>query len=151
MNDDLTLGEFGTGTLHKFKKMLLMGVDALVLEEAEEMKLRIVLLPVLDEITPLLVLKEIAGGEPVVNALQFLNDDAPGTHIKVPDFGRTLVAVGKTYSLAAAVEKTMGITGTDLIDNGRFGAIDAIAVLALVNTPAVTDDEYYRSHFYLSP
>jgi len=131
--------------------MLLMGVDALVLKEAEEMELGIILLPVLDEITPLLVLKEIAGGEPVVDALQFLNDDAPGAHIEVADFRRTLVTVGKTYSLAAAVEKTMGIAGADLIDNGRFGAINAIAVLALVNTPTVTDDEYYRSHFYLSP
>jgi hypothetical protein len=127
--------------------MLLMSVDALVLKKAEEMELGIVLLPVLDEITPLLVLKEIAGCEPVVDALQFLNDDAPGAHVEMAHFGRTLVAVGKTDRLAAAVEKTMGITGADLIDNGRFGAIDAIAVLALVNTPAVTDDEYYRSHF----
>ena len=87
MNDDSALGEFGAGALHEFEKMLLMGVNALVLKKTEEMELGIVLLPVLDEITPLLVLKEIAGCETVVNALQFLNDDAPGAHVEVTHFG----------------------------------------------------------------
>jgi hypothetical protein len=59
MNDDLPLGEFGAGALHKLKKMLLMSVDTLVLKETEEMELGIVLLPVFNELAPLLVLKEM--------------------------------------------------------------------------------------------
>ncbi len=103
MDDDPTLGELLAGALHEFEEMFLVGMHALVLQQAKEVELGIVLLPVGDEIRPLLALEEFAGAEAVVDALQFLDHDAPGAHIQVPDFGRTLVAIGQTHSLAAAV------------------------------------------------
>jgi hypothetical protein len=131
--------------------MLLMGVDTLVLKKPEEVELRIVLLPVLDEILPLLILEKIARSKAVIDALQLLNNDAPRAHVEVADFGRALIAIGKTNCLAAAIEKAMRIARTNLVDDRSLRSVNAIAIFALINAPTVTNDEYYRSHFYLSP
>ena len=147
MNDDAPFGELLARTLHQLEEMLLVGVNSLVLEKAEEMELRVVLLPVRDEVLPLRALEELARGKPVVDALQLLDDDTPSAHVEVTDLGRPLVAVGKPDRLAAAVEKAVRVARPDLVDDRRLCAINRIAVGAGVDSPAVADDENYWSHF----
>ena len=48
VNDDAAFGELRAGALHELEEVLLVGVDALVLQEAEEMELRVVGLPLGD-------------------------------------------------------------------------------------------------------
>ena len=146
MHDDLPLRELGAGPAHELEEVLLVGVHALVLEEAEEVELRVVLLPLRDQVLPLRALEEVARGEPVVDALELLHDDPSRAHVEVPDLGRTLVAVGKADRLAAAVEEAVGIACADLVDDRRLGVVDGIAVVARIDAPAVADDENYRSH-----
>ena len=146
MHDDLPLGEFLTCALHQLEEVLLMGVDALVLEESEEMELRVVLLPVGDEVRPLLALEELAGRESVVDALQLLDDDPARAHVEVADFGRALIAVRQPNRLAAAVEKAVRIPRPNLVDDGRLRPVHRVPLLALVHTPAITNDQNYRSH-----
>ena len=85
MHDDAPLGELGARTLHELEKMLLVGVHALVLEQPEEVELRIVLLPLGNQVLPLGALEELAGGKPVVDALKLLYDDASRAHVEVAD------------------------------------------------------------------
>jgi hypothetical protein len=126
--------------------MLLMSMHAFVLKETEEMERRIVVLPVRDESLPLRALEEFAGRKAIVDALELLNNDAPCAHVEVTDFGRTLIAVGKTHGLAAAIEKAVRIFGADCVDDRGLGCCCGVAVCAVVHAPAVTDDKYYRSH-----
>jgi hypothetical protein len=63
--------------------MLLMSVDAFILEKPEEMELRIVLLPIRNEVLPFLVLEKIARSKTVVNALKLLYDDTTRSHIEM--------------------------------------------------------------------
>ncbi len=62
-----------------------MGVDALVLEESEEMELAVVLLPIGNDLRPLLALEQIARGKAIVDALQFLDDDTASAHVEMAD------------------------------------------------------------------
>jgi hypothetical protein len=43
----------------------------------------------------------------------------------------------------------MRIACADLVDDGSLGGKHAVACLTGVNTPTVTDNEYYWSHFSL--
>ena len=149
MNDDAALGELGARTLHELEEVLLVGMDALVLKEPEEMELRVVGLPPGDEVLPLRALEELAGREAVVDALQLLDDDAAGAHVEVADLGAALIAVRQADGLAAAVEQAVGIARPDLVDHRGLGAIHGIAVGAGVHTPAVANDEYYWSHLFI--
>ena len=120
MDDDAALRELGARAPHELEEVFLVGVNALVLQKAEEVELRVVLLPVRDEVLPLRALEELARGESVVDALQLLHDDAPGAHVEVADFGGALVAVGEAYGLAAAVQEAVRIARPDLVDDGRL-------------------------------
>ena len=149
MNDDTPFGELLTGAAHQLEKVFLMGVNALVLQKPEEVELRVVLLPVLDEVRPLRGLEEFARRKAVVNALQFLNDDASCPHVEVADFGTALIAVGQPDRLAAAVQQTVRITGANLVDDGRLRTVNGVAVLTGVDAPAVANNQNYGSHFIL--
>ena len=126
--------------------MLLVGVNALVLEKAEEVELRVVLLPLRNHVLPLRALEEVAGRKAVVDALELLDYDPARAHVEMADFGRALVAVGKAHRLAAAVEEAVRIASADLVNDGRLRPVHGIAVLTRVDAPAVADDENNRSH-----
>ena len=151
MNDDLPFRELAARALHQLEEVFLVGVDALVLQEAEEVEGRVVLLPVRDEVRPLRIVEEAARREAVVDALELLDDDATGAHVEVADFGGTLIPVRQADSLAAAIEQAVRITRAKAIDDRRLGEIGRIALGALVHTPTVTDNQNYRSHLDQSP
>ena len=146
MDNNLPFREFLASLAHELEKVLLMGVHTFVLKKAEEMERRIVAFPVRDESLPFRALEELAGGESVIDALKFLDNDAAGTHVEVTDFGGTLITIRKADSLATAVEKAMRIFGADCVNHRGLGCCGGVSVCAIVHAPAVTDDKYYRSH-----
>ena len=150
MDDDAALRELGARAPHELEEVFLVGVNALVLQKAEEVELRVVLLPVCDEVLPLRALEELTRGESVVDALQLLHDDAPGAHVEVADFGGALVAVGEAHGLAAAVQEAVRIARPDLVDDGRLRRHHRVPVGTRVHAPAVADDQDNRSHFVVS-
>ena len=147
MHDNLPFGKLASRALHQLEEVLLVGMDALVLQKAEEMERRVVLLPARNQVRPLLALEEIAGRKTVVDALQLLDDDTASAHVEVADFGRSLIAVWKPHRLAAAVQKAVRIARANLVDDGRLRPVNRIPVLAVVHSPTVTNDQNYRSHF----
>ena len=147
MHHNLPLGELGARALHQLEEVLLVGVGALVLQEPKEVELRVVLLPVRDEVLPLGRLEELTRRKTVVNALQLLHDDAPRAHVEVTDLGRALIAVRQPNRLAAAVQQTMRIARADLVDDGRLRLVHRIPLLARVHAPAIANNQNNRSHF----
>ena len=110
------------------------------------MELRIVLLPLGDQVLPLFVFEKIARSKSVVNALQLLDNDAPGTHVEMSYLARSLITVRQANGFAAAIQKAMRIPCADLIDDGSLRPIHRIAVLARIDAPAVANYENHRSH-----
>jgi hypothetical protein len=126
--------------------MLLMGMHALVLKKAKEMKRGRVVLPVGNHSLPFGAFEKLAGGKAVVDELKLLHDNTPGSHIEMTDFGRSLISIRQSHGFAAAIEKAVRIFGAYRIDYRSFGHSRRIAVGAVIHTPAVTNDKYYRSH-----
>jgi hypothetical protein len=67
--------------------MFLMGVYSLILKQAQEMKTALVRPPIVNELFPVFDLKKLAGAQAVINALEFLDYDPPGSHVEVAHFG----------------------------------------------------------------
>ena len=150
MHHDAPLWELRPRALHQLEKMLLVGVDALVLEKAEEVELGVVRLPLRNEALPLRALEELAGGESVVDALELLHHDAARAHVEVAHLGAALVAVGQAHGLAAAVEQAVRVARPYLVDHRRLGSEHGIPLASRVHSPSIADYQNYWSHFILS-
>jgi hypothetical protein len=59
---------------------------------------------------------------------------------------RSLIAVGQTHRFTAAIQQAVRIFRTNGVDYRSFGGGGGIAVVLVVDTPAVTNDKYNRSH-----
>ena len=134
------------GAAHDLEEMLLVRVDALVLEEAEEVQNAPVGLPARDESDPLLHAEKRARPEAVVDALELLDHDAAGAHVQVPDLGGALVPVGKPDGLARALQRRPGVRGLVGRDVRRLGGGDGVALGSRVEAPAVAYDQDHGSH-----
>ena len=146
MHHDLPGGVLLARALHELEEVLLVGVHALVLQEAEEVQLARVLLPVVHQVRPLRALEELARGEAVVDALELLHDDTAGAHVEVPHLGTALVAVRQAHGLAAAVQQAMRIARADLVNHRRLRRHHGIALVVFIDAPSVADDQYDWSH-----
>ncbi len=98
-----------------------MGVDALVLEQAQQVQAAAVGLPVIDEALPQVPGPDAAVRQPVVQAFQLLDDDAAGPHVQVADFAGALVAVGQAHGFAGGVQQGPGIFLFVPVDVGGAG------------------------------
>ena len=104
MDDDLARRVLAPGAAHDLEEMLLVGVDALVLEQAEQVEASARALPVGDQALPLGGLEQLPAAEAVVDALEFLDDHAAGAHVQMADLARSLVAFRQADGFAAAGE-----------------------------------------------
>jgi len=151
VDDDLALGPRLAGAAHDLEEVFLMGVHALVLQQAEQMEAAPAGLPGIHEADPFRRLEELARGEAVVDALELLDDDAAGAHVEVPDLAGALVAGGQADGLAAGVEDRPGILRLVGRDVRRPGGRDRVALRLLVDAPSVADDQSHWSHRRLLP
>ena len=145
MDHDAALGELLAGAAHDLEEVLLVGVDALVLQQAHEVELGVVGLPVGDERLPLRALEELAALEAIVDALELLLHDAARAHVQVAHLGRALVAIGQAHFLARALNAAPRITRAQTVDDGGLGIEDGVAGETGIHPPAVADDQANRA------
>jgi hypothetical protein len=151
MDEDRSRGIFLSGPAHDLEEMLLVGVDPLVLEQAEEMEAALALLPVPRQIFPDLSCEEFAGAQPVVDPFEFLDDDPAGPHVEMAHLRRPLIPLRKPHRLAGALQKGPGILRLEPVTVGRFGRQNGISLGVFAVPPSVTNDQAHRSHGFLPP
>ena len=86
VNNNLPVPECRPCLSEETEKVVLVGVDAFILNQAHEVQPRIIVAPIPDQILPFLVFEGLSGGERIVDSLQFLDDYPPGAHIQMPHF-----------------------------------------------------------------
>ena len=145
MDDDAALGELLAGAAHDLEEMLLVGVDALILQQAHQMKLGLVRLPIGDQRLPLRALEQLPALQAVVDALELLLHDAARAHVQVAHLGRALVTIGQTHLLARALNAAPRVTRAQTVDHGGLGAEDGVAGETGIHPPTVADDQADRA------
>jgi hypothetical protein len=139
MDDYEAPGIFSSCPAHDLKKMLLMCVYSFVLQQTKEVKTALVSFPISHKILPLLHLKKLSGAQPVVDALEFLDNDPPGPHVEVAYFGRTLIAIRKPDRLTGTIQKGPRIVVFVAVDIRSFGCEHSVAFFFLAISPPVTN------------
>ncbi len=140
MHHNAAFREFLPRATHQLEEVLLVRMHALILQQAKEMELRIILLPVRNQIRPLRRLEKFARGKTIVNALQLLHHDSPRAHVEVPHFRAPLIPIRQAHRFATAIQQAMRITRANLINDRRLRAVHTVAVLAGIDAPAIADD-----------
>ena len=98
------------GAAHDLEEVLLVRVHALVLQQPEQVQAAAVVLPAhCTSRSHARRLEQVAGAQPVVDALELLHHDAAGAHVQMADLAGALVAVGQPHGFAGAVQDGPGI------------------------------------------
>jgi hypothetical protein len=146
MDDYGTLVVFLPRPAHDLKKVLLMGMHPLILQQSKEVKTAVMILPVGHKILPMFNLKEFSGAQSVVDALELLSDNPSCPNVEVAYFGRTLIAVRKTDRFTSTIQKCPRVVVLVKVDIRGLGCENGVAFYYFTIPPSVANYQAYRSH-----
>jgi hypothetical protein len=126
--------------------MLLVCVYTFILQKAKEMKAALISDPTGNKVFPPFCFKQLTRSQTFIDAFEFLDDDPTGTHVKVSDFGRTLITVRKTHRFAGALKERPRIGFLIKVYIGGFGCEYGVTFFYFAVTPAVANYQAHRSH-----
>ncbi len=133
------------GSAKEGVEVLLVGVDAAVGDEAEEMKLAAAVLGALHGSDDGGVLLEFVFRDELVDAGDVHVDDAAGAEIEVADFAVAHLAVGQADEVLGGADEGVGILAEQLVVGGLAGEGDGVVGGFGAVAPSVEDGEDERT------
>jgi hypothetical protein len=108
VDDHLAVRVIGAGARHDFKQVCLVRMNALVLEQPQQMEPAFLLAPGAHQGHPLAAFEERAVAQGVVNALQLLQNNATGAYVQMSDFTRPLVSFRQADCFSGGFQQRPG-------------------------------------------
>ena len=131
--------------------MFLVGMDAAIGAEAEDVESGVVFFDVVDGFEEGFILEEaavVAFADAAGDAHGFLVDDAACADVLVADFGVSHDAGGESDIFAGGLVEDVGVVAHEAVIDGVFGEFDGVVGVLFgvgVLAPAVADDEDKRA------
>ena len=124
--------------------MLLVGVNAAVGDQAEEMQLASALARALHGLHDGRILGEFAGGDLRVDAGDVHLHDAAGADVEVADFAVAHLAVGQADEVLRGANQGVGKLAQQLVVGGLAGQRDGVVGGFGAITPSIEDGQNER-------